>query len=1023
MKLTISCALIFCCACPVFAETPEVREDDAVAFDFRTPFEFTYLDWKDQTTAADGGVRIQAPKNAGGAGVNIKLDLAAFAGRSPRLHLRINEGNQAEGINVIFNDADGTGHLFLFSLQGKPVGVPVELVAEDGAGLGSPNQIKDEGKMVGLDLSQIRQLGLQGQWGRGQDKAIDITVVRLDLVEPDAPTLALRAALKERLAEEQARKMKVAEELATRKAIALSAGVSHSESGSVVEHVAPVAPDILAVTIQELKVEPAGQLPYEPQPGDEIRKQGDELLVVEDGKIVLQANDLSVWRKQDAGVRTLGDYASAAKVVRPADNVEGEAITEVTLAEPEAYRIQSDDDSNYATAMPPTAVYRKSKLTDLAYTSNQMPVRHHIFLKLPRPLQEGKSYTIEFKAVNTRESSITYRHEPTKVRSDAVHVSQIGYRPSDPYKRAYLSTWLGTGGALHMDPAGLQFHLLDMVSGKSMFDGVAQMAFPADQGEPSFKEQRNYSRTDVLFLDFSEFEEPGTYRVYVDGIGCSYPFEINEDVWRKVFQTSMKGFLRQRSGIALGAPFTDYERPRNFHPEDGAKFVQLSIPFAGAQEDERKANLIELWNNGQGKLEPVTGVFGGYMDAGDWDTLSPHLYASYLNLDLLDLFPDYFENVKLSLPPSEADNRLPDLLDEALWNLAGHQRLQLSSGAVRGGFGPAGGQRAGETSWQNSVVIGVYAADVESTLRYAGVAAKAARLLRKYDAKLADEYETSAISAWNWAQQQSLPQLPDKAIEYKAVASVELYWLTGRPAFHQAFREVTTLQTNANDAVAQLDAIFAYARLPEDLGDADLKAKARSALIGSAETALKFAEGNSFGLTSAIPSLPSMGFVSYFSVPEMVAQVLPRAHYVTQDPRYLKGALRAANYSAGANPDNMTYTVGVGVKHPLHPLHLDTRVSGQTPPVGVTVYGQSDPAENYPFNQWVHTWFIGKTSVPDSYSWPAAEAYVDLPIWPAMTEYTITQSIGPTSYYWGYLAARPDDSDSANSGIEKGESK
>jgi len=998
-------------------------EEDGVVFDFRRPFEFTYLDWKDQTTATDGGVRIQAPKNAGGAGINIKRDLAVFAGRSPRLQLRINEGNQAEGINLSFSDADGTGHQFLYNLRGKPVGEPVELVPEEGAGLGSPNEIKDEGTVAGLALSQIRQFQLQGQWGRGQDKAIDITVVKLDLVEPDAPTLALRAALKERLAEEQARKMKVAEELANRKAIALSAGVSHSESGPVVEHVAPVAPDILAVTIHELKVEPAGQFPYEPQPGDEIRKQGDELLVIEDGKIVLQANDLSVWRKQDAGVRTLGDYASAAKVVRPADNVEGEAITEVTLAEPEAYRIQSDDDSNYATAMPPIAVYRKSKLTDLAYTSNQMPVRHHIFLKLTRPLQEGKSYTIEFKAVNTREPSITYRHEPTKVRSDAVHVSQIGYRPSDPYKRAYLSTWLGTGGALHMDPAGLKFHLLDAVSGKSMFDGVAQMAFPADQGEPSFKDKRNYSRTDVLFLDFSEFEQPGTYLVCVDGIGCSYPFEINEDVWRKVFETSMKGFLRQRSGIALGAPFTDYERPRDFHPEDGAKFVQLSIPFAGAQEDERKANLIELWNNGQGKLEPVTGVFGGYMDAGDWDTLSPHLYASYLNLDLLDLFPDYFEHVKLSLPPSEADNRLPDVLDEALWNLAGHRRLQLSSGAVRGGFGPAGGQRAGETSWQNSVVIGVYAADVESTLRYAGVAAKAARLLRKYDAKLADEYETSAISAWDWAQQQSLPQLPDKAIEYKAVASVELYWLTGRPAFHQAFQEVTTLQTNANDAVAQLDAIFAYARLPEDLGDADLKAKAHSALIGSAETALKFAEGNSFGLTSAIPGLPPMGFVSYFSVPEMVAQVLPRAHYVTQDPRYLKGALRAANYSAGANPDNMTYTVGVGVKHPLHPLHLDTRVSGQTPPFGVTVYGQSDPAENYPFNQWVHTWFIGKTSVPDSYSWPAAEAYIDLPIWPAMTEYTITQSIGPTSYYWGYLAARSDDSGTENNGTEKGETK
>ena len=35
-------------------------------------------------------------------------------------------------------------------------------------------------------------------------------------------------------------------------------------------------------------------------------------------------------------------------------------------------------------------------------------------------------------------------------------------------------------------------------------------------------------------------------------------------------------------------------------------------------------------------------------------------------------------------------------------------------------------------------------------------------------------------------------------------------------------------------------------------------------------------------------------------------------------------------------------------------------------------------------------------------------AYMDLPNWPAMTEHIVHQTFGRTSFYWGYLAARPD---------------
>jgi len=36
----------------------------------------------------------------------------------------------------------------------------------------------------------------------------------------------------------------------------------------------------------------------------------------------------------------------------------------------------------------------------------------------------------------------------------------------------------------------------------------------------SFKVGRNYSKTDVLGMDFSSFKKPGRYRVFVEGIAA-----------------------------------------------------------------------------------------------------------------------------------------------------------------------------------------------------------------------------------------------------------------------------------------------------------------------------------------------------------------------------------------------------------------------------------------------------------------------------------------------------------------------
>ena len=193
-------------------------------------------------------------------------------------------------------------------------------------------------------------------------------------------------------------------------------------------------------------------------------------------------------------------------------------------------------------------------------------------------MKEGATYTIRFDGVNTSKESVTYTHNPRLVRSDAVHAIQTGYRPDDPYKRAYLSVWLGanaqgkSGGLTHKVDS---FELLD-ASGKTVFTGKPEVTKAEDAKEwLCVHEQKDYTQTAVHRLDFSSFNTPGEYRVYVPGIGTSETFQIAANVWEKPFRTALlQGIFAQRQGIELRTAVLRFPPPPGvsgtFYPDDGA---------------------------------------------------------------------------------------------------------------------------------------------------------------------------------------------------------------------------------------------------------------------------------------------------------------------------------------------------------------------------------------------------------------------------------------------------------------------
>jgi endoglucanase len=751
-----------------------------------------------------------------------------------------------------------------------------------------------------------------------------------------------------------------------------------------VAHVGLVAPDIIGITIHAGHAEYGRQIPYKPHPNDRVDRKTHQRWVRRGGEFLgsLVGKDEKLLYTPDRRVGPTLDTAWADR--------------------PDSYRISSPDDPAFHEPTRPTAVHRKSKPTDFARVDAwrmEAPMEHVLYLRLPKPLTVGKRYAITFSGQRLAEQS--FQLDPATLRSEAVHVSHLGFRPDDPVKVAFLSCWLGSGGPLDYRE-GLPFRVVDS-GGKAVFQGTTRLAKSATEPEDAYK--RNHNGTDVYLLDFSSVTRPGTYRVTVEGIGCSDPFPIADDVWRRAFVVSARGVYHQRSGIELGPPFTAFKRPRCFHPDDGPRVFHSTCPLMNSGNGLNRDD-SNFGNLNKGRTDrTVPNAWGGTMDAGDWDRRIQHLDASRLLLELAELFPSYFADLPLNIP--ESDDALPDIVNEALWNLDCYRRMQTPAGGIRGGIESAEHPRHGEASWQESLTVMAYAPGIWSSHVYAGVAARAAYVLRDRAPKLAAAYKKSALRAMNWAEQEldaNPPKDPPHQVnDARNLAAAELYRLTGNDQWHDLFLATTVFHDPKTDLYKwkhheQADAAFVYARTKNHATDDKVRRNALAAIRRQADA--RIAQGKNTGFRWTKNPWRPLGWGIPAS-PDAVS--LCRAHALTDQAAYLRAAVLACQFGGGANPSNLCYTTGLGHRSPEHPLHLDSRITHQAPPPGLTIFGPADVQRNK--GQWGQK-LVKKFAYPDVETWPSLEAFFDVFWYPPMCEFTIHQPMATNAYVWGYLAAR-----------------
>ena len=535
------------------------------------PFMFAFGSWekaKEAFPVPPDGIHISAKNAQGGAGVaGFNVSLTGRSDWSPAMMLVVGEQNKAGSLSLHLGDADGTSHSFRFDLRQLKPGVAQQVVADYGASLAEPQSVEKVGTTLGLD--GVASLMVIGDWS---GNVVDVMLSGIVLVPPTDDLRAQREKFRRIKAKEaeQARLEAEAKEK-TRKKL-LEAGASHPADGPEVRQVCAVAPDVVAITLQAGHHANNQLLPYLAQPGDEVvdEEKDKPRHIVKDGKVV-DYFQKGLFRKINNRRAKLGLLSPDGQWVFIEHATTGQLLNETVVDEPGAYTLFSADDPNYAKPVSPAKVFRKGKPNGF---SQPLPFLYTISLTLPTPLKDGAAYTIRFVGVNTSKETATFIHKPRETRSVALHAIQTGYRPDDPYKRAYLSFWMGVdrdGKNGSCTPATEAFELVDP-SGKTVFSGRAELAKKSNELEQiSIHETLDYTKAAVYRLDFTSFHTPGEYRVYVSGVGLSGSFRIAADVWA-LFGYSDLGFIVSgMAGSRIG--FGNQRKRSACHPSAGARRI------------------------------------------------------------------------------------------------------------------------------------------------------------------------------------------------------------------------------------------------------------------------------------------------------------------------------------------------------------------------------------------------------------------------------------------------------------------
>lgn len=648
-----------------------------------------------------------------------------------------------------------------------------------------------------------------------------------------------------------------------------------------------------------------------------------------------------------------------------------------------SYGLYCAEDSYYSSLKQPVGVgynLRIEQSWDMDHYGRPSDVQTtQIYLMLPKAMEPGKTYTIDTGSLASNRDGMDMYFGYRAQRSEAVHVNQLGYVPSAGLKFGYVYTWMGTEGGLDLknerhfdDSVGSKFSIVRVSDGAVRYTG--QVAFRKSATNKEFANvgtlNNNFTGSDVYECDFSSFNEEGTYKLVVDGIGHSFPFDIASNIYVEPFYWLMKSLYENRSGIELKKPYAQYDRPVCHRPGVNPGFKiqystftvdQLSVMDGGGSDrapiEAERLGEIDLW--------------GWYQDAGDWDSYFMHQKIPLYLMALYELNPDAMEAFRLDIPESAGEpegTALPDVLDEARWLVRYNYRMRhelmnkgFGTGGVGGGrvFGDLWNKELsaedGKGSWQDQRTWYCLGEEVWSTYKYVAQAANFAKLLKKYGHQDPEgiDWQKEALEAWDWAQAKQLPSDEGPKLGHRLnlavqrlCASAALYRLTGdQQAFESIFLHDFDNVPLKNDRVglwglgemSEQDDLFlalsTYYKACYELGNTStaiytevvemFKKTANFKLSPTAFPQATAKRAMRWGGNWWMPLGYGQGTTPYIQDSVISRQIFSEDDRALADV-WLNYSYTTADYFLGNNPLNMTMISGLGDRSPEQVFHMDS---------------------------------------------------------------------------------------------------
>lgn len=500
--------------------------------------------------------------------------------------------------------------------------------------------------------------------------------------------------------------------------------------------------------------------------------------------------------------------------------------------------------------------------------------------------------------------------------------NQVNYFPQLEKKATLLSD----------QTSSVSFSLLDE-SGKTVFIGDSSvLGEDADSGDS------------VHVLDFSKFQEPGTYTLEADG-QKSRSFSIDGTAYYSgMLYDALNYFYQNRSGIAIESQFIT--------SGDSTSLARA----AGHSNDT--ARITTDWDdlNSNGGTQDVT---GGWYDAGDH---GKYVVNGGISLWMMQNQYEHakqkgdtsaYEDGTMSIP--ENNNGYPDLLDEARWEMEWMLKMIVQDGE----YADMAYHKVHDIKW---TALGMTPADDTlerilkppttcATLNLAACAAQASRLWRDLDSDFSKQCLDAAEAAYAAAKKhpdlyapidQSIgggPYGDDDATDEFYWAAAELYLTTGDSSYQKDMKASdwyldvpTTLKGGESvDTVASFDwghtaalGSISLSLYPDQLGkDAE---KLSDAFSEAADTYLQLEDKQGYGQPYAASTISSSdsdnGYVwgsNSFVIDNAI--ILAYAYDLTDNTDYLNGAATAMDYLLGRNPVDYSYVTGYGTHAVQYPHH------------------------------------------------------------------------------------------------------